>query len=70
VIALADRQVYTSKMSAWYFQPETFVGGTLTVSVNPFRSKQTAQFKIPSDLDRSFARLHLPWPEMSQHEGG
>ncbi len=70
VLSLAERQVHASKVSAWYYQPETFVGGTLTVSVNPFRYKQMVQFKIPSDLGRSFTRLHVPWPEMAQHEGG
>src|SRR4051794_22171461 len=67
VIAMADRQIYASKKSAWYFQPATFLGGMLIVSVNPSRSKQTVQFNIPSDLDRSFRRLHVPWPEMPQH---
>jgi hypothetical protein len=65
VIAFAERQVYTSKLTAWYFQPETFIAGTLLVSINPFRSKRTIEFKIPSELARAFSQLHVAWPEMS-----
>ena len=68
VIDFSAQRVYASKMTAWYFQPETFVGGTLVGSLNPFRSKQKVEFKIPSDLNRSFKVIHVPWPEMS-HEG-
>ena len=64
VIDFIARQVYASKLSTWYFQPETFVGGTIVVSINPFRSKQKAEFKIPSDFNQSFKVIHVPWPEI------
>jgi hypothetical protein len=66
VVDFIARRVYASRLMTWYFQPETFVGGTLVVSLNPFRSKRKAVFKIPSDLDKSFKIIHVPWPEMPQ----
>ena len=65
VIAFDERRVQASRMIAWYFQPETFTGGILTVSVNPFRSKQRIQLEVPRDFEREFTRLHVPWPELS-----
>ncbi len=69
VIAVGEKRVRASKMTAWYFQPETFTGGLLIVSVNPFRSKQKVQFDVPKDFERSFTPVHVPWPEMPQQGG-
>ena len=66
VIAFRKHRVYASKITAWYFQPETFAGGTLGVTINPFYSKRTIEFRIPSDIDRAFKMVYMPWPEMLQ----
>jgi|ERR1035438_1216854 hypothetical protein len=66
VVDFRQQRVYASKMTAWYFQPETFVGGTLGVTINPFYSKRTVEFKIPSDISRTFKMVLVPWPEILQ----
>jgi len=66
IIDFIERRVYASKLTTWYFQPETFIGEVLVVSLNPFRSKQKVEFKIPSDINQRFKVIHVPWPEMSQ----
>lgn len=66
VVDFGGKQVYTSKMTAWYFQPETFINGTLLVTVNPFKSKRSAKFCIPKDFTGNFARsMQVAWPETS-----
>jgi hypothetical protein len=55
-------------MTCWYFQPETFNGGTLVVTLNPFYSKREVEFKIPSDIDRAFKMVYIPWPDTLPEE--
>lgn len=68
VIDFNSQRIHTSKMTTWYFQPETFIGGVLDVFINPFHSKRKVEFKIPSDLDQVFKVVHVAWPEMSQEK--
>lgn len=64
VIDFAERIVYASKFSDFYYQPESFTAGRLVVTVNPFRSQKTIEVKVPEDLSRTFNPLVAAWPEM------
>src|SRR6185312_17288716 len=50
VVDFNQHRAYASGLTTWYFQPEAFKGETLVVSLNPFRSQQKVEFKIPTDL--------------------
>ena len=64
IVAFEDKRVFASKEKAWFFQPESFSCGQLTVTVNPFRSTRVLTFNIPSELSARFTRLvRVPWPE-------
>lgn len=41
VLSFQEKRVFASKETAWYFQPESFSGGELVVTINPFRSSRT-----------------------------
>lgn len=68
VIAMGERQAYASNATAWYFQPETFIVGTLVVAVNPHRSGRKLAFEVPTELDQVFRKLPVAWPVMSHGE--
>jgi hypothetical protein len=66
LIAFAEKRVFASKERTWYFQPESFTGGQLVVTIEPFRSARSVTFHIPSELAARFAplpRRGLRWPE-------
>jgi hypothetical protein len=41
ILSFAEKRVFASKETAWYFQPESFSGGQLVVTIDPFRSPRT-----------------------------
>jgi len=41
ILSFEEKRVYASKERAWYFQPESFSGGQLVVTINPFRSPRS-----------------------------
>ena len=41
ILSFEEKRVYASKETAWYFQPESFSGGQLVVTITPFRSPRT-----------------------------
>lgn len=63
IVAFEEKRVFASNENAWYFQPESFLGGQLMVTVNPFRSARVMSFNIPAELSTRFARLRASWPE-------
>jgi hypothetical protein len=65
VISFEKMAVYKSKASAWNYQPETFVGGRLVVSVNPAKKKkESVEFRIPEELGTAFTWYwQVSWPE-------
>ena len=66
IIAFAEKCVFASKERTWHFQPESFSGGQLSVTIEPFRSARAVTFQIPSELATRFNRLkrwHVRWPE-------
>ena len=66
VIWFDKHRVYASRETAWYFQPETFAGGRLVVTINPTsQRKRQVEFHVPDELPRAFAQeLLVPWPQM------
>lgn len=66
LVAFAEKCVFASKERTWYFQPESFSGGELIVTIEPFRSARAVTFHIPSELSTQFTpvpRWHVRWPE-------
>ena len=63
VVSFRQHQVFASRITCYYFQPETFSRGTLVVEVNPFSSKRKVEFKVPSDIDNVFKMIIVWWPE-------
>lgn len=64
VVSFAEKRVYASRSTAWYFQPESFFSGTLIVSINVSRTTREKMFRIPDELQTAF-RLDrwVAWPE-------
>ena len=52
IIDVTDGRMMESKKIACYFQPETFVDGELTVTMEPFSDAEKIIWKIPEDLDQ------------------
>ncbi len=66
ILVFEQKYVFASKERAWYFQPESFLGGQLIVTINPAGSARKMTFNIPSELSARFTRLpwrHVRWPE-------
>jgi hypothetical protein len=63
VIYFRQHRVFASRMTCYYFQAETFTGGTLDAAVNPFSSKRKVEFRIPADIERAFKMIYVPWSE-------
>ena len=66
IIAFAEKRVFASKERTWYFQPESFTGGQLVVTIEPFRSARSETFQIPSELATRFTPLQwrdARWPQ-------
>ncbi len=70
MVDFGRRRTYASKMTAWYFQPETFAGGILIASINPFHANQSVKFNVLVDLELAFTDFWVPWPEVSHEEAG
>ena len=60
VVDVLERQVFASRETTWYFQPESFVGGRLIVTKNPFRGAETVTWEIPAAL-ALFRRIDAAW---------
>ena len=43
---------WQSSRLAYYIQPETFMAGELTVTLNPSRKPKTLKYSIPKDLSK------------------
>ncbi len=57
--------VHISKSSEYFYQPESFAGGELIVSINPAHGKRQVTFRIPDDLNERFTRAWwMGWPEI------
>lgn len=65
ILDFHTQTAYQSKEIAYYYQPESFISGTLKVIKEPFKTKVTMEFEIPSDLHR-FTSISLHWPQGSQ----
>jgi len=63
VVSFRQHRVFASRVTCYYFQPETFRGGKLVAEVNPFSSKRKAEFTIPSDIENAFKMIVIWWPE-------
>jgi hypothetical protein len=67
IIAFAEKRVFASRETTWYFQPESFSGGQLIVTIEPFRrSARPVTFHIPSELATRFQPLKwrdARWPQ-------
>lgn len=60
VIDVRDRQGYLSPEVASYFQTESFEGGVLKATREPFNTKEAIQWAIPESLE-SFSRFKPIW---------
>jgi len=58
IIDLHKQTGYRSQEIAYYYQPESFDNGVLIVTKEPFKTKVTIEYHIPSDLSR-FATFSL-----------
>ncbi len=67
-IAVVDtlaRRIAESSETAWYFQPESFMHGLLTVVKEPTRSARRLSWRLSEDLP-GFKVLDVDWPEAAQ----
>jgi hypothetical protein len=65
VVDTRARRVAVSPEIAWYFQPESFTEGLLTVLKEPFHSARRVSWKVPEHL-AGFKVLDVDWPEAAQ----
>jgi hypothetical protein len=65
IIDFHERTGHRSQEVAYYYQPESFDNGVLTVTKEPFKTKVTIEYRIPSDLSR-FAAFPLDWVHDAQ----
>src|SRR5258707_934020 len=68
IVVFEQKCVFASKERASFFQPESFSGGQLIVTMNPSGSARAMTFHIPSELSARFTRLprwHVPWPKFA-----
>ena len=59
IIDVNKNRGWQSPKIAYYIQPETFRGGELAVTLNPFRKAKTMTHSIPKDLG-TFTTITLP----------
>lgn len=52
ILDVTDGSLMASRKITCYFQPETFLSGELTVTMEPFSDAITVKWKIPKDLDQ------------------
>jgi hypothetical protein len=50
VIDVVERKAVASPQMAYYFQPESFAGGVLSVTKEPFKTAARVTWRIPGDL--------------------
>jgi hypothetical protein len=60
VIDVTDRIVHACSTTAFYFQPETFENGVLTVTREPFGAGERLSWKIPNELAH-FRVVQVSW---------
>ncbi len=60
LVDVRDRVGHQSRETAYYFQPESFEHGILTVTKEPFKTRAVVRYRIPFDLDR-FTTRPLDW---------
>ena len=66
IVVFEEKCVLASKERAGYFQPESFLGGQLIVTINPAGSARKMTFNIPSELSTRFTALprwDVRWPQ-------
>ena len=68
IIDMEGRCGYLSPEIAFYFQPETFQGGTLEATREPARKNELVQWRVPDCLER-FSRFELHWTARGQQVG-
>lgn len=59
IIDVNNNKGWQSPKLTHYIQPETFTGGKLTITINPFSKAKTMTYSIPRDLD-AFTTMNLP----------
>jgi len=60
LIDVHNRIVFVAPNFTYYFQPHSFSGGRLVVTMNPTKSAEEAVWNIPEDL-KQFKRLDIQW---------
>lgn len=61
IVNVEERSVTASVSTAYYFQPETFSGGLLTVVREPFASAVQQSWQFPA-VGASFRPIDAVWP--------
>jgi hypothetical protein len=59
LVDVKERRVFASAKKAYYFQPESFTGGQLVVTKNPFGRSKKFSWQIPEDISTQFTRYHF-----------
>ena len=66
LIDFERKTAFASNAWAYYYQPESFTGGRLVATRNPFGFKRQIEYRIPEDLSKYFMRdVWVRWPEKS-----
>ena len=65
IVDTEERCEYLSPQVVFYFQPETFIAGTLTAMIEPFKTKKRIEWQVPGCF-KSFSRSALQWKEEAQ----
>jgi hypothetical protein len=68
IVDVKENVAYVSKQHTWYYQPKSFIGGKLIVTVEPFRSAKDIQWDIPEDL-AEFTSMLVATPASPSDEG-
>ena len=60
VIDVVARRVFVSPETAFYFQPDSFTGGELIATSEPFGQAEQVRWRIPDALS-GFKELRVEW---------
>lgn len=62
IVDIKDRRGYLSRQIGFYYQPESFAEGVLSVTKEPFKKKETIQWKVPECFSQ-FTPFEAIWNE-------
>jgi hypothetical protein len=65
IVDFHDRKGYLSPEIGHYFQPESFEGGILEATREPFHTKEKIQWRVPECFE-SFSRFRPHWNKIAQ----